>query len=70
IGTQLRQKFGYNIFSSLKELGMEGDALQNIQQAVQERQSGQFYSSFDGAQWLLQYELLGNGEQYVFVLVP
>lgn len=70
IGTRLRQKFGYNIFASLRELGMAEEALQTVQQAVQNKESGQLYSNFDSAQWLLQYELLGNGEQYVFVLAP
>lgn len=70
IGTQLRQKFGYNIFASLKELGMEEGPLRAIRQAMREKRSGQLYADFNDAQWLLQYELLGNGAQYVFVLVP
>lgn len=70
IGTHLRQKFGYNIFASFKELGMGEETLKTVQQAVQEKESGQLYADFGGAQWLLQYKLLGNGEQYVFVLVP
>lgn len=70
IGIQEDQLFGYNLLSSFREIGMDGEILQGIREDMAEWDGGQTYAQFDNATWLIQYDLLDNGTQYVFVLVP
>lgn len=70
IGIQEDQLFGYNLLSSFREIGMDGEILQGIKADLAAGTSGQTYAQFNQATWLLQYDLLDSETQYVFVLVP
>lgn len=70
VGIKDDKLFGYNLLSSFREIGMDGKILQEIQSDMEDRTDGQTYARFNAATWLIQYDLLDNGTQYVFVLVP
>lgn len=70
IGAQTMQDYGYNLFSGFREKGMEEAFCRDIEEHIREGESGQMYVSFDDTDWLLQFDLLQNREQYIFVMVP
>lgn len=70
IGIREDKLFGYNLLSSFREIGMDEEILQGIKADMAARNNGQTYVRFSQATWLIQYDLLENGTQYVFVLVP
>lgn len=70
IGIREDKLFGYNLLSSFREIGMDEEILQGIRANIAAGTGGQTYARFAQATWLIQYDLLENGTQYVFVLVP
>lgn len=70
IGIRGNQLFGYNLLSSFQEIGMDEEILLGIKEDMAVQNGGQTYAQFAQATWLIQYDLLENEAQYVFVLVP
>lgn len=70
IGIREDWLFGYNLLSSFREIGMDEEILQGIKADMAAGIEGQTYAQFAQATWLVQYDLLENERQYVFVLAP
>lgn len=71
IGPRINVPFGYNLLSSFKELGAGQKACERIKNNFKNKKDGcTAYMRFDHADWLVQYTLLDNRQQFIFVMVP
>lgn len=70
VGAHTARAYGYNLFSSLLESGMDEEICLEIKARMQAGESGQMYVGIGKETWLLQFEQLHNEEQYIVVLVP
>ncbi len=60
---------GYNLFSSLEELEVNQNIINNIKNDFLNGQSNYYYFKLT-ERWLIQYESFNNGEEFIISLIP
>lgn len=68
--TDGNMELGYNVVSSFETMGLSPEAAQTIRNDLADNKSNRLYVKFDHAEWLVDYRMIADSDEFVMIVVP